>query len=112
MSFLVSMALPFLLCAGMAAITSWLWWPTLSSPWLFAGVGFLGTLGLHRLLQAFAEFIKLFAPGGYLLEARERPTALHLAKESLNIETFILSAVLVCSGMLLLSWLRAAMVKA
>jgi hypothetical protein len=111
MSFLVFLVLPFLLCLGMATVTSLLWRLELQNPGLYAVAGFLATLGLHRLLQAGAELTKLFIPGGYFLESRPKPDIVQLAKETLNTETVVLSVLLVAIGVPLLRWLKAAMVK-
>jgi hypothetical protein len=78
---------------------------------LFAVAGFLLCLGLHRVLQAITEFVKLFTGGGYFLEAREKPDVVQLAKETLNTETLVLCFLLVVVGIPLLLWLRSAMVK-
>ena len=112
MSFLISLALPFILCVVMAGTTSLLWWKALGSPVLFGVAAFLATLGLHRLLQAIVEFVKLFTHGGYFLEVRGRPDVVQLAKESLNTETVIVCVLLIAIGLPLLYLLRTAMVKA
>ena len=96
----------------MSGTASLLWWRTIANPATFGVVAFLATLGLHRVLQAVAEFLKLFTGGGYFLEARERPDLVQLAKESLNTEVLVLCVVLVALGIPLLYWLRSAMVKA
>jgi uncharacterized membrane protein YjgN (DUF898 family) len=112
MSFLVALVLPLFLCAVMAGVTSALWWRTLGNPVVFGIAAFLLTLGLHRVLQAIAEFVKFFSGGGYFLEVREKPDVVQLAKESLNTETIALCLLLVVVGVPLLIWLRSAMVKA
>jgi len=112
MSFLVALVLPLVLCLIMAGATSVLWWRTLGNPVLFAIAAFLLTLGLHPVLQAIAEFVKLFSGGGYFLEAREKPDVVQLAKENLNAESIVLCFLLVVIGIPLLLWLRSAMVKA
>jgi len=112
MSFLLALVLPFVLCAVMSGTASLLWWRTLANPAAFGVVALLATLGLHSLLQAVAEFLKLFTGGGYFLEARERPDVVQLAKEGLNTEVVVLCVLLVALGIPLLYWLRSAMVKA
>jgi hypothetical protein len=112
MSLLLALVLPFVLCAVMAGTTSLLWWRTFASPATFGVVALLAMLGLHRILQAVAEFLKLFVGGGYFLEARERPDVVQLAKESLNTEVVVLCVLLVTLGIPLLYWLRSVMVKA
>ena len=112
MSFLVALALPFILCAIMAGATSVIWWRTLANPILFGIAAFLLTFGLHRVLQAISEFVKLFSGGAYFLEAREKPDVVQLAKESLNTDTIVLCFLLVVISVPLLLWLRSAMVKA
>lgn len=112
MSFLVALILPVIVCAVMAGTTSALWWRTLGNPAVFAIAAFLLSLGLHRVLQALAELVKLISAGGYFLEVREKPDVVQLARESLNTETLVLCTLLVIIGVPLLFWLRSAMVKA
>ena len=112
MSFLLSLVLPFVLCVALSGTASLLWWRTLASPATFGLAALLATLGLHRVLQAVAEVLKLFTGGGYFLEARERSDVVQLAKENLNTEVVVLCVLLVALGMPLLYWLRSAMVKA
>ena len=112
MSFFLALVLPFVLCAVMSGTASLLWWKTLANPATFGVLTLFATLGLHRVLQAVAEFVKLFTGGGYFLEAREGPDVVQLAKESLNTEVVVLCVLLVTLGVPLLYWLRSAMVKA
>ena len=112
MAFLLALVLPFVLCVVMSGTASLLWWKALASPVAFGVLALLATLGLHRVLQAIAEFAKLFTGGGYFLEARERPDLVQLAKGSLNTELVVLCVLLVALGIPLLYWLRSAMVKA
>ena len=109
---LLALMLPFVLCVAMAGTTSLLWWRTLASPAIFGVAALLATLGLHRVLQAVSEFLKLFTGGGYFVQARERPDVAQLAKESINTEIVVLCVLLVALGIPLLYWLRSAMVKA
>jgi hypothetical protein len=111
MSLLLSMFLPFVVCLGMALVTSMYWWKDLSSPWLFGAIVFLCTMGLYRLLQAINEFGKLFVGRSYFLESSNPLSAVQIAQESLNTETVVLCVLLVVIGGPLLFGLRTAMVK-
>jgi hypothetical protein len=112
MSFLISLALPLLLCLVITGITSFIWRDDLARPVIFAMTGFLATFGLHRVIQAGTKFLGLFRSGGYFLEARNPPDILQLAKENMNTETLVQCALLLILGLPLLHLLRTAMVKA
>lgn len=112
MSYLVSLLLPFIVCFGLSATTSILWWRTFRSPWLFAVIGFLALLGLHRIVQAAAALVTLRHPGGFFLEARENPGLFQRAMESLTLESAITCLILVIFGLPLLLWLRRFLLAA
>lgn len=109
MSFLLSLALPFAVCVLLVGVTSALWWGKLHKPWAYVTFAFLAVLGLHRVLQAGADFIDVIAstPGGYFLEYQSQPDLVQLAERSLTIEALLVSTVLVVVGWPLLRWLRA-----
>ncbi|NPC55695.1 hypothetical protein [Caenimonas soli] len=112
MQFLVAIALPFVACLMLVGVTSAMWWRTFQTPWQFAILGMLVLLGLHRLVQVVAEAIKLASPvQGYFLEARAKPNFLEIARENLNIEALLVTAVVVVAGIPLLLWLRSALPK-
>jgi len=112
-SFIASMLLPFAVCVGLAVVTAVLWWSSFASPWAYLGLSHLTLLGLHRVIQLLAEVVKLF-PGrsGYFLEARQNPVRfVELAQESLTIEAFVVSSLVVVAGIPMLLVLRAALAK-
>jgi hypothetical protein len=112
MSFLISLALPIIICLVLAGASTLWWLKVLPSPLLFAVTALLATLGLHRLIQAATEFAKLFVGGGYFLEARQQPIFAQLASESLNTELLVVCVALVALSVPLLSMLRTAMARA
>jgi hypothetical protein len=114
MAFIASMLLPVAVCLLLAGITATLWWSSFSNPWLYLTLSVLTLLGLHRVLQFLAEVVKLFpGTGGYFLEARRDPVRfVELAQESLTIEAFIVSGLVVATGVPVLMALRTALVRA
>ena len=114
MAFIASMLLPVIVCVVLADITAALWWSSFSNPWLYLALSVLTLLGLHRVLQLLAEVVKLFpGTGGYFLEARRNPARfIELAQESLTLEAFIVSGLIVAAGVPVLMLLRAALIKA
>lgn len=109
MSFILSMVLPFLVCIVLIAGTSLAWWYSLKNPWIFLTVGFLGLLGLHRLIQVGSELLKLFRSGGYFLEYRKPVDMVQSALESLTLEAVVVSTLIVVGGMPMLYWLKKAL---
>ncbi|MCR6477267.1 hypothetical protein NU688_13990 [Variovorax sp. ZS18.2.2] len=112
MSFLLSLVLPFAVCVLLVGITSAFWWGKLQKPWAYVTFAFLAVLGLHRVLQAGADFIGLIAsastPGGYFLEYQQsQPDLVQMVERSLTTEALLVSTVLVVAGWPLLRWLRA-----
>ncbi|MDQ0042458.1 hypothetical protein [Variovorax boronicumulans] len=107
MSFLLSLVLPVAVCVLLVGITSAFWWGKLQKPWAYVAFAFLAVLGLHRIVQVGAEFLRLFRRGGYYLEYQNQPDLAQLAERSLTIEALLVSTVLVVAGWPLLRWLRA-----
>jgi hypothetical protein len=106
-SFLLSLVLPVAVCVLLVGITSAFWWGKLQKPWAYVAFAFLAVLGLHRIVQVGAEFLRLFRRGGYYLEYQNQPDLAQLAERSLTIEALLVSTVLVVAGWPLLRWLRA-----
>jgi hypothetical protein len=109
MAFLISMSLPFVVCLALVAVTSAAWWRDLRHPWLFAVVGLLAVLGVHRVIQVGAEVSKLFLGRGYFLEGRPTPSALQLAQEGLTVEAGAVSVLVAVFGFPVLLWLKRAL---
>ncbi|PZP33261.1 MAG: hypothetical protein DI603_07730 [Roseateles depolymerans] len=111
MSFLLSLVLPVFICLALSGTSAVFWAKVLPSSVVFAVIAFLSMLGLHRLIQAVAEFGKLFFGGGYFLEARDKPSVAQLVSENLSTESVLVCAALVALGMPLLFVLRNAMAR-
>lgn len=111
MSFLISLLLPTVVCLLLVSITAAAWWSKLSTPWAYVTFAFLGVLGLHRLLQAGAEFVKLFTRGGYFLEYQKRPDFVQAVEQSVTIEAILISSLLAIAGWFLLLSLKTFMVR-
>ena len=95
----------------MSVVSSAIWWRTLSSPYIYGGLSLLICLGLHRVLQSFAELIKMFGSAGYFLVYKERAPATEEILKTLNTETFVLSVLLVALGTPLLFLLRNLLLR-
>lgn len=106
------MVLPFLGSALLIAITSALWWGTLQRPWVFTCVGLLALLGIHRIVQVALEVFKLL-PGtqGWFLVARDEPRFVELAQENLNVQSAMVTVIVVVVGWFTLLWLRNALAR-
>ena len=113
MPLLASMFLPFLACIGLAAVTAALWWRTLQSPWVYLVLSVLALLGLHRVIQAAAELVKLLGfGGGYFLEARQNPAKfVELAQEAINAEAIVVTLVVLAVGLPLVRMLWSLLPK-
>jgi hypothetical protein len=72
-------------------------------------VGFLGLLGLHRVIQTTSELLKLFRGDGYFLEYRPPASTVQLALENLTFEAAIVSTLIVAGGLPMLYWLKKAL---
>jgi hypothetical protein len=107
MTFLFSLILPTIVCILVVGTTATLWWKVLTTPWTFVIFGFLTVLGLHRVIQALVEFIKIFTHGGYFLEYQARPNAIELLERSINIETVAITITLALTSLCFLYWLRS-----
>lgn len=108
MAYIASLLLPFMACVLVVSVTSALWWRSLTSPYAYASFTFLAMLGLHRLLQAAAEFVKFFTHGGYFLEYQQRPEDFaRQVERHLTVEALLISLALVVLGWPLARWLRA-----
>ncbi|SFP90334.1 hypothetical protein [Variovorax sp. 770b2] len=107
MSFLLSLVLPVAVCLLLVGITAALWWGKLHKPWAYVTFALLAVLGLHRVLQAGVEFIRLFTRGGYFIEYQNTVDLVQMAERALTTEALLVSSVLAIAGWLLLRWLRA-----
>ena len=107
----MSMLLPFLVCFLMSIFSSVIWWRTLSSPYAYGTLSFLICLGVHRLLQFFAELFKMFGLAGYFLEYKERGNATEEILKALSTEALVLSVLLVAFGTPLLLLLKNLLLK-
>jgi hypothetical protein len=113
MQFLVAIALPFLTSLLLAGVFSVLWWQTFHSPWQFFVFALLLLLGLHRVVQVFAEVVKLVRTelGGYFLESRKGADLYERVQDQLTVEAFVIAGAVVVVGIPLLFWLRSALLK-
>jgi hypothetical protein len=113
MQFLIAIALPFLTSLVLAGVFSALWRQSLQSPWQFFVFALLLLLGLHRVVQVFAEVVKLVRTelGGYFLEVRKGADFYKRVQEQLTVEAFVIAGVVVVVGIPLLFWLRSALPK-
>lgn len=109
MSFILSMVLPFFVCLVLITGSSFAWWNSFQNPWVFLAVGFLGLLGLHRVIQLGSEFLKLFRSGGYFLEYRKPADLVQATLDSLTLESIIVCVLIVAGGMPMLYWLKKAL---
>jgi len=85
------------------------WWNSFQNPWAFLTVGFLGLLGLHRVIQVGSDFIKLSRGGGYFLEHRKPVDMVQATLDSLTVEAAIVYVLIVAGGMPMLFWLKKAL---
>ncbi len=112
MPLLLSMALPLLACLTLVGTTSVLWWDTLQRPWVFAIVGFLAMLGVHRIVQVMFEVLELLPVGrGYFVVVRNEPNLAQLARGSLNIKSMLVTALVIVVGFPLLAWVKGSLAR-
>lgn len=113
MQFLLAIALPFLTSLVLAGVFSALWRQSLQSSWQFFVFALLLLLGLHRVVQVFAEIVKLVRTelGGYFLESRKGADFYERVQEQLTVEAFVIAGAVVVIGIPLLFWLRNALLK-
>lgn len=111
MQFLIAITLPFLASLVLAGVCSAFWWKSFQSPWQFFVFALLVLLGLHRVVQVFAEAAKLLRTefGGYFLEVRKGADFYERVQEQLTLEAFVIAGVVVVVGIPLLFWLRSAL---
>jgi hypothetical protein len=77
---------------------------------VFAVVGLLAMLGVHRIAQIMLAVFELLPVGrGYFVVARNEPNFAQLVQQNLSIRSLLITAFVIAVGFPLLLWLRGSL---